>query len=333
MDTKELVHQFRDVGGTLLTAIIISYTVLDHGLLATLPITLLLAFCLYFVGYKIWWMLSTTLIVHYIISASKATDINIFILFSNIIEICAAYLLGVCIIKFNKNYRKIKYIISFLFSIIFATLSIIVHSSIYGSPLEYFTAKNNAMIYINETYNGDLEISGVHYNSILNEHIVDVINKKDRRDEGRLYYKKYSIFDDYHYRIEKSQSELINKMFKVMLNKNTNIPIEEMSSHVTLPKNKYLTKDIYSGVEPIGISLTIKPHAPDAYFVSKEAFSQEAFNILNTFKKLGFTYESIDIASFLADGNTFYSISIEDPNELNSLETVIAQTKEIVGKK
>ncbi|MFS1518893.1 hypothetical protein V1503_20885 [Bacillus sp. SCS-151] len=189
------------------------------------------------------------------------------------------------------------------------------------------------MIYINEAYNGDLEISGVHYNSILNEHIVNVINKKDRRDEGRLYYKKYSIFDDYHYRIEKSQSELINKVFKVMLNQNINISIEEMSSQVTLPKNKYLTKDIYSGVEPIGISLSIKPHAPDTYFVSKEAFSKEAFNILNTFKKLGFTYESIDIESFLADGNTFYSISIEDPIELYSFETVVSQTKEIVEKK
>ncbi|MFS1518894.1 hypothetical protein V1503_20890 [Bacillus sp. SCS-151] len=61
MDTTNIVRQFRDVGGTLLTAIIISYTVLDRGLLATLPITLLLAFSLYFVGYKIWWMLSTTL--------------------------------------------------------------------------------------------------------------------------------------------------------------------------------------------------------------------------------------------------------------------------------
>ncbi|MDX8361947.1 hypothetical protein [Cytobacillus sp. IB215316] len=324
MHTTNIVRQFRDVGGTLLTAIIISYTVLDRGLLATLPITLLLAFSLYFVGYKIWWMLSTTLIVYFIISATEATDINIFILFNSIIEICAAYLLGVCIKKFNENYRKTKYIILFLFSIIFATLSIMMHSSIYGTPLEHFTAKNNAMIYINETYNGDLEISGVHYNSILNEHIVNVINKKDRRDEGS---------DDYHYRIEKSQSELINKMFKVMLNQNINISIEEMSSHVTLPKNKYLTKDIYSGVETIGISLTIKPHAPDTYFVSKEAFSKEAFNILNTFKKLGFTYESIDIESFLADGNTFYSISIEDPIELYSYETVVSQTKEIVEKK
>lgn len=128
---------------------------------------------------------------------------------------------------------------------------------------------------------------------------------------------------------------MIKIMFKMILNQKTDISVEKMSLHVgvTLPKNKYSKRDIYSGDEPILIRLTIEPNGSDTYYESKEAFSKEAYKILKIFKELGFSYKEIEINSFLADGNTTYSIAIEGSIEVDSWESTIALTEKIEHKK
>lgn len=336
MEEKYGMYQIRDVVGTLLTAIIISITVLNNGLLATLPITVLLAFCLFFVDYKIWWVLTTTFIVHIILGTVVDPWMSILSLIGNIIEICAGFLLALSIKRLLSNWKQPKYIVLGIFSIILVNFAITGNSQSYGTPSGYLKAKNNVMSYISETYNGDLEVTGIRYNSKMSEYIVDVESKKDPRDEGSIFYfRSGHISDDYHFRIEREQEEMIESMFKIILNQKTDISIDEMSLHVgvTLPKNKYSKRDIYSGEEPINVGLTIEPDGPVKYYESKEDFSKEAYKILKTFKELGFSYKNIEIKSFLADGNTTYSIIIEGPIEVDSWERTMDLTEKIEHEK
>ncbi|AFS78126.1 hypothetical protein Curi_c11120 [Gottschalkia acidurici 9a] len=333
MKLKDWVNQMIDILGTLLTIICISITMLNKGFLATLPIIIVLAFCLSFFNYKIWYMLATAFIMHIILGVAIDTWLSILTLINSTVEIGTGFLLATYIKKLNSDWRQAKYIILGTFSIIFTVLIIIVHMQIYGTSLGYFEAKVNVMNYINKTYNGKLEITGVRHNSKMTDYIIDVKSKNDSREKGSIYYSRgANISDDYHFRIERNQAEMVESMLKMIINKNTSISEQDISLWVdiNLPKNKYSKTDIYSGNEPISIGLTIKPNGVNSFYDSKESFSKEAYKILNILKELDFYYKTIEIKSFLDDGNTSYSNYIEDPIKIENWEsafTIIEKTE------
>ena len=336
MKLKDWRNQVIDILGTLLTVICISITMLSEGFLATLPIIIVLAFCLYFSNYKMWYMLVTAFIIHIILGVVIDTWLSILTLVNSTIEICSGFLLATYIKKLNSDWRQAKHIILGIFSITFIMLTILAHMQIYGTPLGYFEAKNSVKNYINKTYNGKLEIAGVRHNSKMTDYIIDVKSKRDSRDKGSIYYSRgANISDDYHFRIERNQAEMIESMLKMIINKNTSISEQYISLWVdiNLPKNKYSKTDIYPGNEPISIRLTIKPNGVNTFYDSKETFSKEAYKILNMLKELDFYYKTTEIKSFLADGNTSYSIYIEGPIEIENWKDTLKLIKEIEYKK
>lgn len=334
MERKYFKNQIKDVVCTLITVIIMSITLLNHGFLVTLPIAMILAFCLFFIDYKIWWMIITTFIVHIILGMSTNSFLSIFYFLNNIIEIAGGYLVASCIKRFTSEWKNAKFILLSILSVIICMIAISSHRQSNGTPAGYLEAKNNVSDYIEKTYNNELEVTAIHYNSKMSEYIVNVGSKNDSRDEGSIFYLRGgNISDDYHYRIESNQGEMIGKMLKMIINQKTEIAVEDMSLdvRVTLPYSKYTKRDTYSGLEPISVRLTINPKVQ--YYESKEAFSKEANNILKILNYLNYNYESIEIQSFLADGNTTYSIVIDGPIGDDILENTISIVQVIEHKK
>lgn len=330
-------HRMRDVIGTLLIVIVISITVLSKGIVLTLPITMFLAIGLFFIDYKMLWIFITAFVVHVILGIADNKWISILAFIDNIINLCSGYLLALCIKKLIVDFKQTKNVILSILSFGLVWFAFGCHKQSYGTPLGYLDAKKNVMNYINETYNGDLEIKDIRYNSKMLAYMVNVTSKKDSRDEGMVSYSKNSgyIGDDYHFRIECRQSEMIEEMLKVILKQKTDIAVDKMSLSVSvsLPHNKYSKRDIYSGQDPLEIRFNIKANGTVSYYDSKETFGKEAFKIIEILKELNFSYKDIEIDSFLADGNTKYSILLKSPIEVDNVEDTIPLIKTIGSNK
>ena len=336
MDAEYLKHQIRDVLGTLLIVIIVSITMLSKGMSATLPLMIPAAFFLFFIRYNIGWIFITTFVAHIVLGAALDSWVSIITWIHNIVQICSGLLLSLCIKRLFDDWKQVRYIVLGVLGMVLVVWAIGNHNQSYGSPKGYLQAKSGVEHYINETYNGELEITGIRYNSKIRSYIVDVMSTKDSRDQGSLFYHRSgSISDDYHFRIVGKQEEDMQTMLKMLINRKTDISMEDMDLKIelTLPHNKYSKRDVYLEDGPVSVYCTIEPRGSGSHYGSPEAFGKEAYKILKILKELDFAYEHIEIQSFLADGNTTYSILMKGPIEVDSWESTMARVEKIEHKK
>lgn len=327
----------------LLIIIIVSPIILNHSLLSTIPIAIIVAFFMCWMEIKPRTIYITFFIMHIILGIDQDNlGYSLFLLPSTIIEITGGVVFAKYLKRFLDNKKDRKTIIMIIIGGTLIITGINSHRDLLGNPFEYLRAKKNIEKYIDETYEGKLRIEKIRYSWKMNFYIADVENIKDSRNKGSMlwYVKSGRISDDYHFRIKEKQSNQAKEILLAMVKQKTDIPVADIDLDVflKLPYNKYTPKDMYLGEEPIYVHIELEPDSVEDRYEYKEKhgklpedhsynnieeFSKEAYKILKVLKDINYPYEEINIMSFLSDGNRSYNITINGEIKVAKIEDVI----------
>lgn len=341
MDYKSLRSYVKAEAGVLITIIAVSIMVLSNNILMTIPFVLIASFLMGLIGVRAWTIVISAIVMHIILGITIDKWVSILILPTTIIEILGGFLFAIFLIKLIKNRKQTRYIILTIISLFLVYLGVIAHIDTFGKPLNYLKAKEGIQAYIDDTYEGKLEILGIKYSTKMNDYIANIESIEDRRNDGIIECGRSGrIYDDYHFRIEEKQSLQAEQLLLGMMKQKTDIPISDirLGTAIDLPYNKYTARDMYLGEEPISIGITLEPDKvedPSAYkekygklperhsYEDIEAFSKEAYKILKVLKDIDYPYKNIEIKSYLPDGERTYNITINGEIKINNIQNVL----------
>lgn len=348
MDYKSLQSYVKAELGVLITMVAVSIMILSNNILMTIPFVIITSFLICLLGVRAWTLYISAIVIHIILGIAIGKWVSIIILPITLIEILGGFLLAWSLKKVIKDWKKPKYIILTVVSLFIVYSGVQTHWGTLGNPTKYIKARQDIQAYINNTYDGNLEIQGIKFSTKLYDYIAEVESIEDRRDEGVLFYGRTGrLSDDYHFRIEENQSLQAKRLILGMIIQKTDVPISDiyLEAHIDLPYNKYSPRDMYLGEEPIFLGIEIKPgniEDKSAYkekygklperqnYKDTEAFSKEAYKIIKILKEIDYPYDQIVIESFLPDGERTYNITINGQIQLNSLQDVV-DTVQIVN--
>ena len=232
-----------------------------------------------------------------------------------ILLIVGSILVAITMSKSIKN--KVKNI-KLISSILLVGISIMMYSSCFGNPISYITAQNNINKYIEEEYkyNVKLQIDKISYNSKQNGYMAQVSHESDNISSYMIYHNTGYLSDGYKFEVRQKISDQVNNIIKTIISQNTKLTKEEIDvqSHIEIPDNKYSLIDDYSGEEKIKLEICVSDYSLKElkYYQNEEAFIKDIKSILNEIYKIDFPYESIYMYSYREDGNSAYSIKLDE---------------------
>lgn len=327
--------------GVLITIVALSIMLISKSILMTIPFIIITSFVLSWIGVKSWTIYITAIAMHIILGITTSKWISIILLPNTIIDILGGFLFAKYLKRLIEDKKQIKNIALTILSLVLIYGGVVGHMNILGSPYKYLKAKEGVQQYIDDTYEGKLKIEKVRYSSKMNEFICDVQSIEDARNKGSIYYGRGHIYDDYHFRIEEKQALQAKQIIKTMLKQRTDIPVADIrhiGTDISLPYNKYTPQDMYLGKEPINVKIKLEPDSVEDRYEYKEkygklperhsykdivAFSKEAYKVLKILEEIDYPYKSIEIESYLPDGERSYNITIKGLVKINSLNDVL----------
>ncbi|MGL5314571.1 MAG: hypothetical protein ACRC92_15075 [Peptostreptococcaceae bacterium] len=233
---------------------------------------------------------------------------------------------------------KTKKIIKLVSSVFLVGISICVYSSLFGDPISYIKAKNEINSYIDEKYNGELEIDSVDYNFKMSGYNAIVSQKYDGRYTSYIGYSRFgNINDGYQFEVRMNMEEELKVIIEALISQGTNLTRENLGveSSIEIPEFKYTLDDKYSGKEPIDLQVWL--HAPYSYteqesivnknyedtlYKDKNEFAKGAYEVIKILQSTKYNFRTIEIYSYQDDGNTSYRVKLEKNEKINSLEEV-----------
>lgn len=225
------------------------------------------------------------------------------------------------------------YITKILLYSLLAMSSLYLYNVFFRNPISYLNAKSKIENYIKENYNDNLEIENVYFNSKMNAYSADVRDKKYYLQVSTINYTVYNkINDDYHFRTKLNMENEINTIISAMINQQTNLKRNfiTVNSLIDIPLFKYRINEHFSGNEKIKLEIELHSEKDKlnnkvfdnskSLYKNKADFIKDAYEIIKVLQGIGYSYESIEIYSYLSDGNSKYSVNLHDIKNINDVQ-------------
>lgn len=200
--------------------------------------------------------------------------------------------------------------------------AVMMYTSFYGNPGEYFKAKAEITGYIDKNYRDVLHLEGISYSSKMQGYIGRVTEKDDSRNKSYIGYygNTGNIEDDYHFRTRLSMEDQLRVAIATLVSASSGIPAEKLKidPQVEIPPFKYRMSDKYNPAEPVGLTVSIANK-----YASLEEFTRDAYSIIKSLYSPNLTFTKIELYSFTPeDGNKSYHIIVKEGEKISSLEDV-----------
>lgn len=201
-------------------------------------------------------------------------------------------------------------------------LAVMMYTSFYGNPVEYFKAKAEITKYIDQNYKDVLHLEGISYSSKMQGYIGRITEKGDSRYKSYIAYygNTGNIEDDYHFRTRSSMEDHLRGAIATLVSASSGIPAEKLQidPQIKIPPFKYKMSDRYNPAEPIGLDVSITNK-----YASLEEFTRDAYSIIKSLYSSNLTFTEIELYSFTPeDGDKSYHIIVKEGEKISSLEDV-----------
>lgn len=200
--------------------------------------------------------------------------------------------------------------------------AVMMYTSSYGNPAEYFKAKAEITKYIDQNYKDVLHLEGISYSSKMQGYIGRVTEKGDSRYKSYITYYGNTghIEDDYHFRTKGSMEDHLRVAIATLVSASSGIPAEKLhlNPQIEIPPFKYKMSDKYNPAEPIRLDVSIAEK-----YASLDDFTRAAYSIIKSLHGSNLSFTKIELYSFTPeDGDKSYHIIVNEGEKISSLEDV-----------
>ena len=232
---------------------------------------------------------------------------------------------------------NIKKVISIIVAILLAALGLFIYSGFFGNPVSYIKSKVAIENYINKHYKNILRIEKISYNWKMGGYSASVVDTKNSSYSASIEYASTGYISDYyHFYTMTNMTEEIKNNLDYMIEQFSEIENEDMQTYVQIeiPKFKYRIFDKYSKKEPIELEIWLNKGInkfegdkatslkTDDLYKDKEEFSEDAYKIIKVLQDTGYKYKSINIYSYLENGNDRYNLELSNIDEIKTKKEV-----------
>jgi hypothetical protein len=311
-----------------------------RGVISTIPFIIIIAFILRLFYEKGAFIVGTAFFSSFFIASIKDNfGYGVFMIIGIVFATFAAVILAKGIRHPQKNQKIVLSIIGFLLVILAGGN----YAETWGTPLGYLGAKSNIERYIDENYEGRLQIESIKRIFLkMSGYEATVVQIDDRRNKSTIYYGNHDyISDDYHWQTTENMMEQVQTVLITLIENQTDLTdyAINLKSDMSIPIAKYNLNDRFSGEEPVNVEIQLQPgyswkekkgqdSVPKVY-KNEEAFLEDAYKVIAVLQNVGYQYANIRVYYYLEDGNTTYEIVLQDNETISTVQELTNRVQKV----
>lgn len=338
--TKYSHYKLPTVAALIIIFMATWFTYEVKGIIITIPFIIIIAFILR-LFYENGLVIVGTAFLGGLFIASLKDDYGygVFMIIGIVFATFAAVILAKGIRHPKKNQKIILSIIGLLLVILAGGN----YAETWGTPKGYLKAKSNIEQYIDENYEGRLQIENIERIFLkMSGYQANVVQTDDMRNKATIYYGNHDyISDGYHAQTTGNMMEQVQMVLTTLIENQTDLTdyAINLKADMSIPIAKYNLNDRFSGEEPINAEIQLQPgyswkekegqnRVPKVY-ENEGAFLEDAYKVIAVLQNVGYQYANIKVYYYLEDGNTTYEIVLQDNETISTAQELTNRVQKV----